>query len=268
MNESHWKAPEDAEGEPLCQCQNAGQCDGSCAPYIGRLPVPTMTTERALDREALAPCPFCGSTELVVAPAMFGHGHTVSCDGCTANLMDTAVPPFHSRQRAIAAWNRRAPVDAPAPLPVDVAGLVVRLRTNLATYMIQEREQLDIANWERDEAATALTAYAQSNAELKQKLEATLRGLDAEGAAHWKAHDLAATLQRELDEARAREAEAVSNAVHAAALKWCGEKERETFPEDIEYFEHNWRSFPGLRSRVECELGRAFIAKQGARSDV
>lgn len=45
--------------------------------------------------------------------------------------------------------------------------------------------------------------------------------------------------------------------VYRAAVAWCGEKERETFPEDIEYFRHNWHAFPGLRTFVDREITRA-----------
>lgn len=56
--------------------------------------------------------------------------------------------------------------------------------------------------------------------------------------------------------AEAREALEIDKAVYAAALIWCGEKERETFIEDIEYFKHNWRSLPGLTSYVVREFER------------
>lgn len=45
--------------------------------------------------------------------------------------------------------------------------------------------------------------------------------------------------------------------VYAAAIRWCGEKDRETFPGDIEYFKHNWRALPGLRKFVADEALRA-----------
>ncbi len=38
--------------------------------------------------------------------------------------------------------------------------------------------------------------------------------------------------------------------VEDAALRWCGQKDRETFPADMEYFRHNWRVLPGLRKFV------------------
>ena len=50
---------------------------------------------------------------------------------------------------------------------------------------------------------------------------------------------------------------ATSEQVYEAAIKWCGEKERETFNSDIEYFQHNWRSLPGLRAYVEREVAAA-----------
>jgi len=39
--------------------------------------------------------------------------------------------------------------------------------------------------------------------------------------------------------------------IHAAAIQWCREKERETSCDDIRYFESNWKALPGLRERVE-----------------
>jgi len=39
--------------------------------------------------------------------------------------------------------------------------------------------------------------------------------------------------------------------IHRAALIWCGRKDRETFPEDIAYFKHNWRWASGLRAVVD-----------------
>ena len=46
-------------------------------------------------------------------------------------------------------------------------------------------------------------------------------------------------------------------AVGAAATKWCGEKDRETFQSDIEYFRTNWRDLPGLRDYVLRALAPA-----------
>lgn len=39
--------------------------------------------------------------------------------------------------------------------------------------------------------------------------------------------------------------------VSDAAIKWCGEKDRETSMDDIIYFKSNWRALPGLRVYVE-----------------
>jgi hypothetical protein len=44
--------------------------------------------------------------------------------------------------------------------------------------------------------------------------------------------------------------------IDAAAKAWHGEKERETFHDDILYFRYNWRHLPGLRSYVERECGK------------
>ena len=51
-------------------------------------------------------------------------------------------------------------------------------------------------------------------------------------------------------------------AVHAAAIKWCGEKERETFPEDVAYFKGNWAALPGLRQRVGEQAILALLSPQ------
>ena len=37
-----------------------------------------------------------------------------------------------------------------------------------------------------------------------------------------------------------------SEFVAESAVTWCGEKGRETFPEDIAYFKQNWSSMPGM----------------------
>ena len=46
-------------------------------------------------------------------------------------------------------------------------------------------------------------------------------------------------------------------AVGAAATKWCGEKDRETFQSDNEYFRTKWRALPGLRDYVLRALAPA-----------
>lgn len=47
--------------------------------------------------------------------------------------------------------------------------------------------------------------------------------------------------------------EPTSDQISRAALKWCGDKERETFMDDIRYFEAMWRSLPGLEAYVRLE---------------
>ncbi len=44
--------------------------------------------------------------------------------------------------------------------------------------------------------------------------------------------------------------------IDAAAARWCGEKERETFYDDILYFRNNWQWFAGLRRYVDEEVNR------------
>ena len=46
----------------------------------------------------------------------------------------------------------------------------------------------------------------------------------------------------------------LDDVVYRAAIKWCGKKDRETFPEDIEYFKHNWRWASGLLAEVRAIL--------------
>jgi hypothetical protein len=51
-------------------------------------------------------------------------------------------------------------------------------------------------------------------------------------------------------------------AVYAAAQTWCGEKDRETFNSDIDYFRNNWSALKGLRPYVEREIGcRILVAR-------
>ena len=54
--------------------------------------------------------------------------------------------------------------------------------------------------------------------------------------------------------------------VHAAALQWCGEKDRETSLDDVRYFENNWQSLPGLRSRVEAFARHRTAAEAASRA--
>lgn len=61
------------------------------------------------DHTALAPCPFCGGVTILVEKTMYGHGHTASCDDCSAMVVSTAEPPIDSERDVIAAWNSRAP---------------------------------------------------------------------------------------------------------------------------------------------------------------
>ncbi|ABF71341.1 p093 [Rhizobium phage 16-3] len=48
--------------------------------------------------------------------------------------------------------------------------------------------------------------------------------------------------------------EVLRKAVNRAAIRWCGEKDRETFMGDIIYFRANWSALPGLKKYVEEEL--------------
>lgn len=50
--------------------------------------------------------------------------------------------------------------------------------------------------------------------------------------------------------------------VSAAAIYWVGKKDRETFPEDLEYFRHNWRSLAGMRRCVEAFAAHRLAAEQ------
>lgn len=52
--------------------------------------------------------------------------------------------------------------------------------------------------------------------------------------------------------------------IHRAAIAWCGQKERETFPEDVAYFKYHWWSAPGLRKFAEehAATGRAALRER------
>ena len=64
-----------------------------------------------------------------------------------------------------------------------------------------------------------------------------------------------------------REALDLDAAVSAAACTWCGEKDRETFQSDVDYFKCNWRALGGLTAYVDREIGkrvRAALAESAA----
>jgi hypothetical protein len=50
-----------------------------------------------------------------------------------------------------------------------------------------------------------------------------------------------------------------------AAIKWCGQKERETFYDDIVYFRHNWNALPGLKKFVDAEVAIRTNAQERIR---
>ncbi len=53
--------------------------------------------------------------------------------------------------------------------------------------------------------------------------------------------------------------------IRMAGLRWCGDKERETFLEDEVYFRENWAAFPGLNEYVVREVAKR--AEPGLRND-
>ncbi len=57
--------------------------------------------------------------------------------------------------------------------------------------------------------------------------------------------------------------EAAADEIYRAAIKWCGQKDRETFPEDVAYFQHNWTALAGLRSFVEAEVAGRTALQDG-----
>lgn len=73
------------------------------------------------EREALEPCPFCGSTDVHVEETP-GVGQYVCCSSCQAQ------GPFVARigdpEEAAPPWNRRAPVAPAEPVAEDVSSLI------------------------------------------------------------------------------------------------------------------------------------------------
>ncbi len=59
--------------------------------------------------------------------------------------------------------------------------------------------------------------------------------------------------------------QSLKNAVYKAALEWCGQKDRETFPADVEYFIQNWQAMPGLRGYVDRQLDKTAESEELAR---
>lgn len=54
----------------------------------------------------------------------------------------------------------------------------------------------------------------------------------------------------------AGQAEVTQEDIHNAALDWCGRKNRESFPDDIEYFKCNWRWASGMEALVNKVANR------------
>jgi Lar family restriction alleviation protein len=59
---------------------------------------------------ALKPCPFCGCSNLVIERTLYGYGHYVGCDECTANVVSCVKPPLNSERDAREMWNRRTAI--------------------------------------------------------------------------------------------------------------------------------------------------------------
>ncbi len=55
--------------------------------------------------------------------------------------------------------------------------------------------------------------------------------------------------------------------VYAAALQWCGEKDRETSLDDTRYFQNNWQHASGFRQRVEAFASHRTQALTTARAE-
>lgn len=79
-----------------------------------------MTTDTTAQTDALLPCPFCGQSERLAEEWKDEDKHPLLLIGC-----DTRGCPGESREhyllngvreRAVAAWNRRALASSPAPL--------------------------------------------------------------------------------------------------------------------------------------------------------
>lgn len=89
-----------------------------------------MTTDTTAQTDALLPCPFCGQSERLAEEWKDEDKHPLLLIGC-----DTRGCPGESREhyllngvreRAVAAWNRRALASSPAPLggawkPIETA---------------------------------------------------------------------------------------------------------------------------------------------------
>lgn len=56
--------------------------------------------------------------------------------------------------------------------------------------------------------------------------------------------------------------------VQAAAIQWCGQKDRETSLDDIRYFQENWSALPGLRCRVEAFARHRTAAEAASKAEI
>lgn len=128
-----------------------------------------------------------------------------------------------------------------SPAPEAVSDEVERL--------LAERERLALAICGGEDAP----GYA--NAQTVETLERVAR---ESHSIHMQTLDEATALRDQL--AAVREALDLDRAVYEAAHKWCGQKDRETFNDDILYFSNNWSALNGLRAYVEKEITSRVLA--------
>ena len=127
--------------------------------------------------------------------------------------------------------------------------------------------------------AAAEAVFYKTQGDMRAALSAALAAEAEPGSSFWGApeHERGRMLSRirELETALTapsasqealREALDLDKAVSTAALTWCGEKDRETFQSDVDYFKHNWRALPGLTAYVDRVLtaARAALAQSAA----
>lgn len=163
-----------------------------------------------LDEKALAPCPFCGSSDMFTERADFTSCYVV-CNDCGSRgpqaLQEDDDEEKPGEANAIIEWNKRAYLTARAS--ADVAGVVKRLRGSVtASGGIDMSDPYLLLT-----AADLLTALSAERDALKKEVE-RLQG----DVLHWS-NTAAAYLANEIDaEKRAESAERERDALKAEGM--------------------------------------------------
>lgn len=105
-NEQKFKTPEERQDafNRCCNTRRCGDCQVNKIPHNPDGRVGCMFRWLAIEaEEELLPCPFCGGDAEIESIPSFRNSHFVRCKICLSS-----VRGYDTKDKAIAAWNRRA----------------------------------------------------------------------------------------------------------------------------------------------------------------